>query len=211
MATVGHDFEPYRRWLESCGIDRSRVAQARRRIHGTGLHHDRSRRQPDHRVPPGRDDHSHVNVVPTDAGITLGVVAPDGRDGMVQHAAQFAAAGIPFLFDPGQGLPMFDGAELQAFIDTGTLGRGQRLRRQDAAASAPGTHQRDRARRVEALIVTRGAERQRDPRRRPRIVIPPASRPRSSTRPAAATPTAPGSFTGSCMAATGRRPVASRR
>ena len=50
-------------------------------------------------------------------GVSLGIVAPDGRDGMVQHAAQFAAAGIPFIFDPGQGLPMFGGEDLKTFID----------------------------------------------------------------------------------------------
>ena len=59
-------------------------------------------------------------MVPANGGISLGVVAPDGRDGMVAHAEQFAAAGIPWLFDPGQGLPMFDGAELRAFIDKAT-------------------------------------------------------------------------------------------
>jgi adenosine kinase len=49
-------------------------------------------------------------------GITLGIVAPDGREGMLEHAAQFAAADIPFIFDPGQGLPMFGGEELKGFI-----------------------------------------------------------------------------------------------
>ena len=52
--------------------------------------------------------------------MAIGIVAPDGRDGMVQHAAQFAAAEIPFIFDPGQGLPMFDGEELRTFIAQAT-------------------------------------------------------------------------------------------
>ena len=52
--------------------------------------------------------------------MAIGIVAPDGRDGMIQHAAQFAAAGIPFIFDPGQGLPMFNGDELRAFIEQAT-------------------------------------------------------------------------------------------
>jgi adenosine kinase len=50
------------------------------------------------------------------AGATLGIIAPDGRQGMIDHAAQFVAAGIPFIFDPGQGLPMFGGAELEEFV-----------------------------------------------------------------------------------------------
>ena len=58
-------------------------------------------------------------------GITLGIVAPDGRDGMIQHAAQFAAAKIPFIFDPGQGLPMFGGEDLQALHLPGPLGDGE--------------------------------------------------------------------------------------
>ncbi len=48
------------------------------------------------------------------------IVAPDGRDGMLQHATHCADLGIPFIFDPGQGLPMFDGAELEHFIDLAT-------------------------------------------------------------------------------------------
>jgi adenosine kinase len=55
--------------------------------------------------------------VPRDAGIRVAIIAPDGRDAMLQHAAQLADAQIPFIFDPGQGLPMFDGTELQRFVD----------------------------------------------------------------------------------------------
>ena len=65
---------------------------------------------------PGAMQHSHQNRVGEARGITLGIVAPDGREGMIEHAAQFAAAGIPFIFDPGQGLPMFSGEELRRFI-----------------------------------------------------------------------------------------------
>ena len=64
---------------------------------------------------------SHANRVPRcDGTIALGIVAPDGRDGMIQHAEQFAAAGIPFIFDPGQGLPMFGGEDLKRFISQAT-------------------------------------------------------------------------------------------
>jgi adenosine kinase len=156
MATVGNDFGPYGRWLESCGIDRSRLctlddeftAQA---FITTDL--DDNQITAFH---PGAMSRSHVNVVPTDAGITLGVIAPDGRDGMLQHAAQFRAAGIPILFDPGQGLPMFDGAELRQFV---------RSARWVAVNDYEGTMLSERtgmtheeiARDLEALIVTRGA------------------------------------------------------
>ena len=66
---------------------------------------------------PGAMQSAHETAVPADAGIAIAIIAPDGRDAMLQHAAQLAAAGVPFVFDPGQGLPMFDGAELRAFVE----------------------------------------------------------------------------------------------
>jgi len=62
-------------------------------------------------------NHAHEQRVPADGGISLGIVSPDGRDAMLQHAEQFAEAGIPFIFDPGQGLPMFNGTELKRFVE----------------------------------------------------------------------------------------------
>ena len=69
---------------------------------------------------PGRDDAVAPQRGADDGGITLGVVAPDGRDGMVQHAAQFAAAGIPLLFDPGRACRCSTAQELQEFIGKAT-------------------------------------------------------------------------------------------
>lgn len=60
---------------------------------------------------------SHLNSVIDVADVDLGIIAPDGRDGMIKHAREFYEAGIPFMFDPGQGLPMFNGAELIEFIN----------------------------------------------------------------------------------------------
>ncbi|NWG31940.1 MAG: carbohydrate kinase family protein [Rhodocyclaceae bacterium] len=65
---------------------------------------------------PGAMNFSHQNRVGDARDVSLGIVAPDGRDGMLQHAREFRALGIPFVFDPGQGLPMFDGAELLEFL-----------------------------------------------------------------------------------------------
>ena len=106
---------------------------------------------------PGAMNHSHLNDVSQVPSCTLGLVAPDGREGMVRHAAQFAEAGIPLLFDPGQGLPMFDGAELLDFIAKSTWVavndyEGQLL------SERTGLSHREIASRVRALIVTRGAE-----------------------------------------------------
>jgi adenosine kinase len=89
--------------------------------------------------------------------ISIGIVAPDGRDGMIAHAAQFAAAGIPFIFDPGQGLPMFSGDDLRAFIKQATWVAVNdyewQLVQEKTKLSA-----QEIASQVEALIVTRGAE-----------------------------------------------------
>jgi len=65
---------------------------------------------------PGAMMQAHANVIVARNDIKLGIISPDGRDAMLQHAQQFNAAGIPFVFDPGQGLPMFDGADLAQFI-----------------------------------------------------------------------------------------------
>jgi adenosine kinase len=70
---------------------------------------------------PGAMQSAHLTAVPAGrSDIRVGIVAPDGRDAMLQHAAQFAAAGIPFVFDPGQGLPMFNGDELNQFVSQAT-------------------------------------------------------------------------------------------
>jgi adenosine kinase len=69
---------------------------------------------------PGAMQHAHLTAVPKRKDIQLAIIAPDGRDAMIQHAAQLAEAGIPFIFDPGQGLPMFNGDELKDFIAKAT-------------------------------------------------------------------------------------------
>ena len=116
MATVGRDFAPYAQWMRETHVPQDYVRIVDNRAHRAGLHHHRSGRQPDHGLPSRR----HAALAPEchsgDAGITLGIVAPDGRDGMLQHCAGFAAAGIPFIFDPGQGLPMFNGDDLRGLI-----------------------------------------------------------------------------------------------
>ena len=66
---------------------------------------------------PGAMQSAHETPVPADGDVRIAIIAPDGREAMLRHAEQLAAAGTPFVFDPGQGLPMFDGAELRAFVD----------------------------------------------------------------------------------------------
>src|SRR5579864_1373506 len=116
MATVGRDFGPYREWMARAGVpaDHIKVIESEHTAQAfitTDL--DDNQITAFH---PGAMQHSHQNRVSEAREIGIGIVAPDGREGMLQHAAQFAAAGIPFIFDPGQGLPLFGGEDLQRFI-----------------------------------------------------------------------------------------------
>jgi adenosine kinase len=158
MATAGHDFAPYRERMVAQGIavdhikvvDGTFTAQA---FITTDL--DDNQITAFH---PGAMQHAHLNQV-SDAGadVALGIVAPDGRQAMIEHAAQFAAAKIPFIFDPGQGMPMFGAEELKTFIaqarwvavndyEWGMLQQKTGFTVSDITAQ------------VDALVVTRGAE-----------------------------------------------------
>ena len=116
MATIGDDSAPYMHRLKQLGLDASHVrdvpgsftAQA---FITTDL--DDNQITAFH---PGAMTQSHRNKVTDASDVSLGIISPDGRDGMLQHAREFHAAGIPFIFDPGKGLPMFDGDELMAFL-----------------------------------------------------------------------------------------------
>jgi len=105
---------------------------------------------------PGAMNFSHRNQIGDARGVTLGIVAPDGRDGMLQHAREFRELGIPFIFDPGQGLPMFDGAELLEFIrlaDYCTVNDYEAK----LLTERTGKSLAELAREVKALVVTLGA------------------------------------------------------
>jgi adenosine kinase len=101
--------------------------------------------------------HSHLNEVTHADGVSLGIVAPDGRDGMVQHAAQFARAGIPFIFDPGQGLPMFGGEDLKTFIDQAAWVTVNDYE-WSLLTERTGWNEAEVTKRVAALVVTRGGD-----------------------------------------------------
>jgi adenosine kinase len=157
MATVGHDFGPYRDWLQRAGVplDYVKVIATEHTAQGfvtTDL--DDNQIWAFH---PGAMQHSHANRVPQDVEIAIGVVAPDGRDGMIQHAAQFAAAGIPFIFDPGQALPLFGAEDLRAFIGQATWMAVNDYEWQ-VVRERTGWSLQEVTKYVRALIVTRGAE-----------------------------------------------------
>lgn len=117
MATVGDDFIPYANWLQDSGLDMSHIHRIENSFTAQAfITNDLS----DNQITafhPGAMNHSHLNSVHHAGEISLGIIAPDGREGMFQHAREFHDAGIPFMFDPGQGLPMFSGGELLQFIE----------------------------------------------------------------------------------------------
>jgi adenosine kinase len=157
MGAVGHDFGPYRQWMLDNGmslrfvqvIESEYTAQA---YITTDL--DANQLTAFH---PGAMSHSWRQEVPTDAGISIGVLAPDGREGMLAHAAQFARAGIPFVFDPGQAMTLFGGNELGTFIEQASWVtvndyEGQLLQERTGLTT------RELAARVRAYVVTQGAQ-----------------------------------------------------
>jgi adenosine kinase len=157
MATVGHDAGPYMDRLASLAIPATHVrhvdtAFTAQAFITTDL--DDNQITAFH---PGAMNVSHENSVSDASGVKLGIIAPDGRDGMISHARQFADAGIPFVFDPGQGLPMFGGDDLLNFLD---LARWCTVNDYEARllCERTGLTEAQIAEKVEALIVTRGAE-----------------------------------------------------
>jgi adenosine kinase len=158
MATVGQDFAPYRERMvaQAIAVDHIRVVDGTFTAQAfitTDL--DDNQITAFH---PGAMQHAHLNKV-SEAGadIALGIVAPDGRQAMIEHAAQFAAAKIPFIFDPGQGLPMFSAEELKTFV-----GQARWIAVNDyeweMLQQKTGLTVADLTARVEALVVTQGAE-----------------------------------------------------
>jgi adenosine kinase len=156
MATVGSDFEQYGKWMDECGIPRRHVtivddqftAQA---FITTDL--DDNQITAFH---PGAMNYSHLNEVADADDVEIGIVSPDGRDGMIKHAQQFAEAGIPFIFDPSQGLPMFDAQDLKLFMEQATWLTCNDYE-WELIANCTGMSKRDVQDQVAALVITKGA------------------------------------------------------
>lgn len=157
LGTAGRDFGPYAEWLDRWKIDRRHIkvledAYTAQAFITTDLS--------DNQITafhPGAMNRSHEVAVTEANGVTIGIVAPDGRDGMIEHAAQFAAAGIPFIFDPGQGMPLFNGKELLQFVDQASWITVNDYEAQ-VMQERTGEKIETLARRVRAMVVTRGAD-----------------------------------------------------
>ncbi|MGN6152168.1 MAG: carbohydrate kinase family protein [Lysobacteraceae bacterium] len=117
MATVGADFGPYREWFTEMGINLDRIKEIPELFTPQAFittDHDNNQITAFHPGAMMRSYENHVKDVP---GVTFGIVSPDGREGMLQNSKEFAECGIPFIFDPGQAMPLFNGEELRAFIE----------------------------------------------------------------------------------------------
>jgi adenosine kinase len=117
MAAVGDDIDPYLSRLQRLGIDQAHLRRIPEQFTAQAFI---TTDLDDNQITafhPGAMNFSHHNHISNKLGARLAIIAPDGRDGMLQHARECADANIPFIFDPGQGLPMFSGAELDELID----------------------------------------------------------------------------------------------
>ena len=157
MGTVGKDFGPYAEWMDKQGIQRQFVKEISESYTAQAYI---TTDLDDNQITafhPGAMGEAHTQVVPTDGSIKIGTVSPDGRDGMIQHSKQFAAAGIPFLFDPGQGLPMFSGDDLKTFIKEANY-MAVNDYEMELVMSKTGLSQAKIAEQLDALIITKGAK-----------------------------------------------------
>jgi adenosine kinase len=157
MATVGEDYQPYAYRLERLKLPQTHIRQVKDTFTAQAFI---TTDLDDNQITafhPGAMSHSHLNRVSDAKDVGLGIVAPDGRQGMVDHASQFHQAGIPFIFDPGQGIPMFSGEELLEFVRLADYvavnDYEARLLQERTGRSVA-----DLANMVKAFIVTQGAE-----------------------------------------------------
>ena len=157
MGTVGTDFTPYADWMDEYKISREHVKVIDSTYTAQAFI---TTDQDDNQITafhPGAMNFAHENHIADSKGVKIGIVSPDGRDGMLQHAEEFVEAGIPFIFDPGQGLPMFDGKDLLNFIDKATWVAVNDYEAQ-LVEERTGKSAHELAEMVDALIVTRGGE-----------------------------------------------------
>lgn len=157
MAMLGSDGDEYQRRLQALGISTRHIGQVQETYTAQAMiMTDRDNNQIT-AFHPGAMMQAHQNRIEADPEIKLAIVAPDGRDAMIQHAEQLVAAGIPFVFDPGQGLPMFGGDDLARFVEQATWVtvndyEGKML------CERTGWSLAELSRKVDGLVVTLGAE-----------------------------------------------------
>jgi adenosine kinase len=157
MATVGHDFDPYERRLDLLGLSRKHVRRLDDQFTAQAFITTDIDDNQITAFHPGAMSQSHLNRIGEANGVRLAIVSPDGRQGMVEHSRDLARARVPYVLDPGQGLPMFSGADLLEMLEgarclTVNDYEARLVEQKTGMAIA------ELASRVEAVVVTRGAE-----------------------------------------------------
>ena len=157
MATVGEDYQPYAYRLEKLRLSQTHVRQVAGAFTAQAFI---TTDLDDNQITafhPGAMNSSHLNHIADARDVGLGIVAPDGREGMLQHASELHEAGVPFIFDPGQGIPMFSGEELLNFIS-----QADYVATNDYEAKMlqerTGKTVEELAKMVKAFLVTQGAQ-----------------------------------------------------
>ena len=157
MATVGDDAEPYLRRLDTLQLPHTHI----RRVEGSFTAQAFITTDLDDNqitaFHPGAMSFSHYNNTADARDATLAIVAPDGRDGMLKHASDLAAKGVPFIFDPGQGLPMFSGEDLLHFMELADYACFNDYEAK-MACDRTGLSHEQLAGKVKAMVVTLGGE-----------------------------------------------------
>ena len=157
MGKVGLDSGAYSKWMDKNKVNREHVKIFEESFTGQAFI---TTDLDDNQITafhPGAMELSHENNISDANDITIGIISPDGREGMLQHAQQFADANIPFVFDPGQGLPMFDGDDIKRFIEQATWVTVNDYE-WEMVQEKTGLTPHEVAEQVDALIITRGVE-----------------------------------------------------
>jgi adenosine kinase len=157
MATIGQDGAPYLDRLDSLQISRRCIRTIESSYTAQAFITTDADSNQITAFHPGAMTMSHQNKIADAGAVKLAIVAPDGRDGMLQHAEECASLRVPFIFDPGQGLPMFNGAELEHFIELATYVAVNDYEA-ELLTGRTGLTLKGIAQRVSALIVTRGEQ-----------------------------------------------------
>jgi adenosine kinase len=157
MAAIGSDGDDYLRYLDAAGLDRTHVLTLGDQLTAQAFI---TTDMDDNQITafhPGAMNFSHKNRVSDAKGVTLGIVAPDGRDGMIGHAREMNSLGIPFIFDPGQGLAMFSGEDILNFLESANYAcfNDYEIR---LACERTGATIEDLSDKVDALFITLGGE-----------------------------------------------------
>lgn len=157
MATVGEDFTPYLNWMQSQQMNTTHIKIIQGDYTAQAFI---TTDMDDNQITafhPGAMSKSHQNKVSNATKVDIGIVSPDGRDGMIEHAKQFVDSNTPFIFDPGQGIPMFSGKELTNFVKQATYVAVNDYESQ-MLQDKTGLDLTDIATMVNALIITKGGE-----------------------------------------------------